>query len=145
MNWWRFTIIKKGRIWHDQERGNALRIDKGAWDVYPSLTSPSINIDKNIIIKLLKTNQRLKAFSLGDIISDEHGIESNNILPNPPINIGIIIEDIINIPWKLILGLYWRDEHSINPGKANSNRNIIDNPKPIEPPINPVIIYTAPI
>ena len=34
---------------------------------------------------------------------------------------------------------------SINPGKANSNRNIIDNPKPIDPPINPDIIYTAPI
>ena len=66
------------------------------------------------------------------IISDEHGIKGNNILPNPPINIGIIIEDIINIPWKVILALYWRDEHGINPGKANSNRNIIDNPKPIE-------------
>ncbi len=25
----------------------------------------------------------------------------------------------------------------INPGKANSNRKIIDNPKPIEPPISP--------
>ena len=96
-------------------------------------------------MKLLKTNQRLKAFNLGNIISDEHNIKGNNILPNPPINIGIIIKNIINIPWKLILELYWRDEHSINPGKANSNRNIIDNPKPIEPPINPVIIYTAPI
>ena len=120
-------------------------IDDGAWDVQPALTPPSINIDKYIIIKLLKTNQRLKAFNLGNIISDEHGIKGNNILPNPPINIGIIIEDIINIPWKVILGLYWRDEHGINPGKANSNRNIIDNPKPIDPPINPDIIYTAPI
>ena len=108
-------------------------------DNYPSL------IDKNIIIKLLKTNHILKAFNLGNIISDEHSIKGNNILPNPPINIGIIIEGIINIPWKLILGLYWRDEQVINPGKPNSNRNIIDNPKPIDPPINPDIIYTAPI
>ena len=46
--------------------------------------------------------------------------------PNPPINIDIIIEDVINIPWKVILELYWRNEHSINPGKANSNRNIFD-------------------
>ena len=77
-------------------------------------------MDKNIIIRLLKTNQRLKAFNLGNIISDEHNIKGNNILPNPPINIDIIIEDVINIPWKVILELYWRGEHSINPGKANS-------------------------
>ena len=120
-------------------------MDDGTWEIQPALTPPSINIDKNIIIRLLKTNQRLKAFNLGNIISDEHSIKGNNILPNPPINIGIIIEGIINIPWKVILGLYWRDEHGINPGKANSNRNIIDNPKPIDPPINPDIIYTAPI
>ena len=66
-------------------------------------------------------------------------------MPNPPINIGIIIEGIINIPWKVILGLCWRGEHNIDPGKANSNRNIIDNPKPIDPPINPDIIYNKPI
>ena len=102
-------------------------------------------MDKNIIIKLFKANQRLKAFNLGNIISDEHGIKGNNILPNPPINIGIIMEGIINIPWKVILGLYWRGGHNINPGKANSNRNIIGNPKPIGPPINPDIIYNNPI
>ena len=44
-------------------------------------------MDKNIIIRLLKTNQRLKAFNLGNIISDEHNIKGNNILPNPPINL----------------------------------------------------------
>ena len=84
------------------------------------------------MIKELNTNQRLKAFNLGNIISDEHNIKGKSILPNPPINIGIIIEGIINIPWKVILGLYWRDEHIINPGKASSNRNIIDNAKPID-------------
>ncbi len=83
--------------------------------------------------------------NIWNIISDEHGIKGNNILSNPPINIGIIIEGIINIPWKVILGLYWRDEHVINRGKANSNRNMIDKPKPIDAPINPDIIYTAPI
>ena len=51
----------------------------------------------------IRINQRLKAFNLGNIISDEHNIKGNNILPNPPINIGIIIEDVINIPWKVIL------------------------------------------
>ena len=43
-------------------------------------------IDHGIIIRLLKANQRLKAFNLGNIISDEHNIKGNNILPNPPIN-----------------------------------------------------------
>jgi hypothetical protein len=41
--------------------------------------------------------------------------------------------------------LYCSDEHIINPGKANSNLNIIDNPKPIDPPNNPAIIYIPPI
>ena len=90
-------------------------------------------------------NRGLKAFNLGNIISDKHNIEGNNILPNPPINIGIIIKSIVNIPWKVILGLYWGDGDNINPGRANSNRIISGNPKPIGPPINPDIIYTAPI
>ena len=34
------------------------------------LTPPSINIDKNIIIRLLKTNRRLKAFNLGKSIME---------------------------------------------------------------------------
>jgi len=42
---------------------------------------------------------------LGNIISDGHNIKGNNILPNPPINISIIIEDVINIPWKVILAI----------------------------------------
>ena len=57
----------------------------------------------------------------------DHNIKGNNILPNPPINISIIIEDVINIPWKVILKLYSRSEHSINPSKANSNHNIKSN------------------
>ncbi len=65
------------------------------------------------MIKLLKTNHRLKAFNLGNIISDDTDIKGTNILPTPPINIRIIIEGIINIPWNVILGLYWRDEHAI--------------------------------
>jgi len=44
------------------------------------------------------TNQRLKAFNLGNIISEELSIKGIKILPNPPINKGIIIKKIINIP-----------------------------------------------
>jgi hypothetical protein len=93
------------------------------------------------------TYQRLNAFNRGNIISLELSIKGINILPNPPINKGIIIKKIINIPWNVIIVLYWTDydEHIINPGKLNSNLIIIDNPKPKEPPIQPTIIYTTPI
>ena len=89
----------------------------------------------------ITVNKKLK----GNIISDGHNIKGNGVLPNPPINIGIIIEGVINIPWKVILGLYWRGGQGINPGKANSNRNIIGNPKPIGPPMTPGIIYINPM
>jgi hypothetical protein len=72
-------------------------------------------------------------------------MKGSKILPNPPINKGIIIKKIINIPWKVIIVLYWTEEQIINPGKPNSNLIIIDNPKPKEPPIQPAIIYTPPI
>ena len=85
-------------------------------------------------------NRGLKAFNLGNIISDKHNIEGNNILPNPPINIGIIIKSIINIPWKLILELYWGDGGNINPGRADSDLVIEGKPRPGYPPINPDII-----
>jgi len=62
------------------------------------LTPPSNNIPKNIINKESITNQRLKAFNLGNIISNELSIKGIKILPKPPINNGIIIKNIINIP-----------------------------------------------
>jgi hypothetical protein len=46
----------------------------------------------------LITNHRPHAFTLGNIISHEHSIKGINIFPNPPIKIGIIIKNIINIP-----------------------------------------------
>ena len=39
-----------------------------------------------------------------------------------------------------IIELYWRDELIKNPGKANSNLDINDDPWPKEPPINPDIM-----
>ena len=44
------------------------------------------------------TNQRLNAFNLGNIISDELSIKGIEIFPNPPISNGIIIKGIVNIP-----------------------------------------------
>ena len=99
----------------------------------------------NITNKESITNQRLKAFNRGKIISEEQSIKGIKRLPNPPINKGIIIKKIINIPWKVIQELYWREEQIRNPGKANSNLIIIDNPNPKEPPIKPDNIYKPPI
>ena len=55
------------------------------------------------------------------------------MLPKPPINIGIIIKNIIKTPWKVIHELYCSEEHIINPGKDNSNLTINDREDPINP------------
>ena len=44
-------------------------MDDGAWEIQPALTPPSINIDKNIIIRLLKTNQRLKSLNAISVLT----------------------------------------------------------------------------
>ena len=51
----------------------------------------------------------------------------------------------MNIPCKVIIELYWREEHIMNPGKTSSNLNINDKLKPINPPIKPDKIYNNPI
>jgi len=80
----------------------------------PALTPPSNNIAINIKNKDSITNQRLNAFNRGNIISDTQSIKGIRILPKPPINIGIIIKNIINNPWKVIQELYCIDEHITN-------------------------------
>ena len=45
----------------------------------------------------------------------------------------------------MMLELYCRDAEMRNPGRLSSRRKIIDKPNPIEPPINPEIIYVSPI
>ena len=103
-------------------------IDGGTWNVQPAFTPPSIVIPKNIKNNESISNHKLKAFNLGNIMSDEQGSRGKGILPNPPINIGIIIKKVVNNPWKVMRVLYWREERIGNPGKANSNRIIVGNP-----------------
>ena len=43
-------------------------------------------------------NQMDKAFNRGNIMSDGQRDEGDEILPNPPIGIGIIIKGIVNNP-----------------------------------------------
>jgi len=103
-------------------------IGRGTWDVRPAFTPPSIVIPKNIKNNESITNHKLKAFNRGNIMSDEQGNRGKGILPNPPINIGIIIKKVVNNPWKVMRVLYWRGERIKNPGKANSNLIIKLNP-----------------
>jgi hypothetical protein len=51
-----------------------------------------------IILIDINNNQYDRAFNLGYIISALFIINGINMLPNPPIDIGIIIKDIINNP-----------------------------------------------
>ena len=88
---------------------------------------------------------KLKAFNLGNIISSEQSIKGISKLANPPINNGIIIKRIIDIPWEVMHELYWTTELRIKPGRANSNLIILDDPIPIDPPIKPINIYNPPI
>jgi hypothetical protein len=49
------------------------------------------------------------------------------MLPNPPIDIGIIIKDIINNPWNVIILVYCDVDMIIKPHNPNSIRIINDN------------------
>lgn len=89
--------------------------------------------------------QKLKALSLGNIISSEHIIKGINRLPKPPINIGIIIKKIINNPWNVMQLLYCNEDVIMNPGIDSSNLMINDKANPIEPPITPIIRYNDPM
>lgn len=120
-------------------------IERGTWNVRPALTPPSRNIPKKRRNKGFIINQRLKAFNLGKIVSEEQGIKGIERLPKPPINNGMIIKGIINIPWKVIQLLYWRGERGRYPGKPISTLIMIGNPIPKGPPIKPDNICTVPI
>ena len=48
-------------------------------------------------------NQIEEAFNRRKIRSDDPNIIGNNILPNPPINIGIMKKKVMNKPWNDII------------------------------------------
>jgi len=79
--------------------------DKGTYNVQPQLTPESINNDIMIRIRLNSENHRLNAFNRGNIISLQPISSGINKLPKPPIKIGIIIKNIINKPWNVIIEL----------------------------------------
>ena len=76
----------------------------GTWNVRPAFTPPSGNTANNIKNKDTNTNRKLNAFNLGNIISEGQGSKGIGKLPNPPIKIGIIIKEVVNNPWNVIIG-----------------------------------------
>lgn len=100
----------------------------GTWNVRPALTPPSGNTANNIKNKDTNTNRKLNAFNLGNIISEGQGSKGIGKLPNPPIKIGMIIKDVVNNPWNVIIGLYCGGGHKIKPGEVNSILNIRGKP-----------------
>jgi len=56
--------------------------------------------------KLGGNNQKDILFNLGKAISGPPTIKGNKKLPNPPINAGITIKNIITIAWAVITLLY---------------------------------------
>ena len=86
------------------------------------------NTANNIKNKDTNTNRKLNAFNLGNIISEGQGSKGIGKLPNPPIKIGIIIKDVVNNPWNVIIGLYCGGGHKIKPGEVNSILNIRGKP-----------------
>ena len=60
-----------------------MNIDGGTWEVQPALTPPSINIPKIRMNNESTNNQRLNAFNLGKIVSQEQSIKGTNKLPKP--------------------------------------------------------------
>ena len=82
----------------------------------------------------------LQAFNRGKIRSDDPNIIGNKILPNPPINIGIIIKKVINKPWNDIILLYCWADVIRKPIIMTSHLINNDNANPTEPPIVPLRI-----
>ena len=85
-------------------------------------------------------NQMLQAFNRGKMRSDDPSIIGNRILPNPPINIGMIMKKIMNRPWKDIALLYCCDDDTMNPMMMTSQRIDSDSANPTEPPMAPLAI-----
>lgn len=84
-------------------------VDNGGYTVHP-VAGPyeppvSINILNNKNINENGMIQKLMLFNLGNAISGAPIIIGKNILPKPPINIGITTINIIIIPCKVIIEL----------------------------------------
>jgi hypothetical protein len=74
--------------------------------VHPVPAPFSIPLANKNKIKLGGNNQKLTLFNLGKAISGPPINKGNKKLPNPPINAGITIKNIITIACAVIILLY---------------------------------------
>lgn len=72
--------------------------NRGTQKVQPQLTPLSTVTAIAMMKRDDKNNQIDPAFNRGKIRSDDPNIIGNKILPNPPINIGMIMKKIMNRP-----------------------------------------------
>lgn len=84
----------------------AILPDKGGYIVHPVATPLSEKKEFNNKPRAGTTNQNLKFFKRGKIISTLFNIKGTNQFPNPPKSIGIIKKKIINKAWAVTIALY---------------------------------------
>jgi len=119
----------------------------GGYTVHPVPTPPSTRLDTTSNVNEGGNNQKLMLFNLGNAMSGAP-IKSGTIqFPNPPINIGITMKNIIINACAVTKTLYICPSPAKNacPGSDNSIRIITLNAVPTIPANAPNIIYNVPI
>jgi hypothetical protein len=119
---------------------------KGGYTVQAVPAPPSMQAENTSSNKLGGNNQKLMLLSLGKAMSGPPTIKGIKKLPNPPINDGITIKNIIRIAWAVIILLYnWLSEIYWTPGPLNSILIKTEKAVPNSPENNAKIKYNIPI
>ena len=90
-------------------------------------------------------NQIEQAFNRAKIRSDDPNIMGNNILPNPPINMGMMKKKIMNRPWNDMIFVYCWADAMMNPMIIISQRNNRNDSAFTDSSMAPARIYKDPI
>ncbi len=117
----------------------------GAWGVRPALAPPSKNKGGNTENDESITDRTDEAFERGGVVSEGRGIEGVDGLPDPPVDEGIVIGRIVDVPWGVVAGLCPEGGRVTGPGNPDSILIVVGDPQPDEPPIEPNNICNNPI
>jgi len=98
-----------------------------------------------IKIKAVGSNQKLKLFKRGKLMSGHPNISGSIQFPNPPIMLGITIKKIIKSACAVIMELYNCPFNKKKPGLVNSKRIIIEKLEPTMPDQKPNKKYKEPM
>jgi hypothetical protein len=122
-------------------------LDNGGYTVHPVPAPPSTKLEAVNKIKAGGNNQKLILFNRGKAISGAPIINGTNQFPNPPINTGITMKNIIINAWAVTITLYkwWSPLKYTSPGMDNSIRINTLKAVPTIPANAPKIIYKVPM